>query len=135
MYIILGADSSGASPNRSSIPKHRHHAHDAVWCLTSKNRLDHFDIVQKSKQYFIQGRSPATLMIHVRILLKSTVFSLKFVFEMNENKQKRQVFAHFLKTRLHCWLTPNFMCMMVSILKQKNFMEWIPEQPFVVPSL
>ena len=33
--------------------------------------------------------SPSTLTIRVRILLTSTVFSVKFVFEKDENKQKR----------------------------------------------
>ena len=40
---------------------------------------------------------PSTPMIRVWILLKTTVFSLKFLFEKNKNKQqKRSGLAHFL---------------------------------------
>ena len=38
--------------------------------------------------------SPSTPTIRVRIQLTPTVFSVKFVFEKNKNKQKE---AHFLK--------------------------------------
>ena len=42
--------------------------------------------------------SPSTLPIQVRILQTTTVCSVKFVFEKNENKQKkRPELAHFLK--------------------------------------
>ena len=42
---------------------------------------------------------PSTPTIRVRIPLKPTVFSVKCVFETNENKQKRPVLAHFLKKK------------------------------------
>ena len=38
--------------------------------------------------------------IRVRIPLTPTVFSVKLVFEKNENKQKRLVLAHLKKTAL-----------------------------------
>ena len=41
--------------------------------------------------------STSTPTIQVRILPTSTVFSVKFVFEKNENKQKRPGLAHFFK--------------------------------------
>ena len=37
----------------------------------------------------------STLTIQVRIPLQRTVFSVKFVFEKNENEPKRAVMAHF----------------------------------------
>ena len=37
----------------------------------------------------------STPTIRVRIALTSTVFSVKFVLEKNENKQKKAGFAHF----------------------------------------
>ena len=45
--------------------------------------------------------SPSTLTIRVRIPLTSAVFSVKSVFEKNENKQNRQGLAHFLKICLN----------------------------------
>ena len=41
--------------------------------------------------------STSTPTIRVRIPLTSTVYSVKFVFEKNENKQKRPGLAHFKK--------------------------------------
>ena len=41
--------------------------------------------------------STSTPTIRVRIPLTSTVYSVKFVFEKNENKQKRPGLAHFFK--------------------------------------
>ena len=42
--------------------------------------------------------SPSTLTIRVRILLKPTAFSVQFVFEKNENKQKEAGIGPFEKT-------------------------------------
>ena len=42
--------------------------------------------------------SPSTLTIRVRIPLKPTVFSVKFVFEKKENKQKEAGVGPFLIT-------------------------------------
>ena len=39
--------------------------------------------------------SPSTSTIRVRILLKPTVFAVKFVFEKNEINEKRLGLAHF----------------------------------------
>ena len=41
--------------------------------------------------------SLAAPTIRVRIVLTSTVFFVKFVFEKNENKQKGPGLAHFFK--------------------------------------
>ena len=41
--------------------------------------------------------SPSTPTIRVRIPLKHTVFSVKFVFEKSENKQKEAGVGPFLK--------------------------------------
>ena len=40
------------------------------------------------------------MMIRVRILLKPTVFTVKFVFEMNESKQKEAGVGPFKKHNL-----------------------------------
>ena len=44
--------------------------------------------------------SPSTLTIRVRIRLKPTVFSVKFGFEKNENKQKEAGVRPFFKKTL-----------------------------------
>ena len=61
----------------------RHHAR-AVWCLFSKNRLGHFVIIVKTKQYFncpVFGRhqtlSPSPAMILARSFVRSSHQNLK----------------------------------------------------------
>ena len=46
--------------------------------------------------------SPSTLTIRVRILLTPTVFSVKFVFEKNEKKQKRGRGWPIFKKKVFC---------------------------------
>ena len=43
--------------------------------------------------------SPSTPTIRVQILLTSTVFSVKFVFEKTENKQKEAEVGPFFKSK------------------------------------
>ena len=63
-------------------------------CLIFLNKIIDGHL-QKSK--FANLKLPSTPMIRVWILLRTTVFSLKFLFEKNKNKQqKRSGLAHFL---------------------------------------
>ena len=48
-------------------------------------------------RYQLQGLNLTTLTIRVRIPLKHIVFSVNFVFEKNENKQKEAGVGQFFK--------------------------------------
>ena len=74
-----------------------HHTHRETLSPTGGMQI-YWDKFSRGWVVVVVKRSayqPSTPTTRVRIPLTSTVFSVKFLLEMNENKQKRSGLAHF----------------------------------------
>ena len=85
---------------------------------------------------------PSTPTIRVQIPLKSTVFTVKFVFEMNENKQKEAgggqltkiyVLPRFILVTQIILVDLHFNCIWYLSKLCKSFCKYSSEQDGVVP--
>ena len=93
--------------HRSFKSKNIFEKHSKLFCI--QVRIQTYVCYQKKHTFIIVGSwcgqvaacSTSTPTIQARIPLKPTVFSVKFVFEKNENKQKKRPgLAHFFKNIL-----------------------------------